>query len=150
MVTVRSWLQQLAARRAPNDWSGQDPIVENVYAGLRRFTFVSGSLDASALFAIETVTERIVLRLNAAHPAFPLIATAVGAGDDQGGTPIEGAPPSVETLKGRVEIAETAIRLMLAAWAEYEQELTGVRLRQAEESRHDWGRVVRRIMARQA
>jgi len=90
--------------------------------------FEASELDMGAFFAVRSRGAAIIITLGRTHPAFPLLSHAVR---DQGA---EG----------------DAVRLLLEAWARYEDEQPeGRRLQWAQEAREDWGRTARRLVTRQ-
>ena len=78
------------------------------------------------------------LTLNTSHPAYHNLVEILE--DD-----VEGASP--ETLRERLKNALDGLKLLLTAWARYEDEQPdGTRREIAQETRTDWGRVARNFL----
>jgi hypothetical protein len=141
MQTVRDWLQRLVGvSGCPGDVELR-AVLASAHAGLGKFTFGCARIDSPALFDFTMVSGHLELRLNAQHSAFPLLASALQL------TEHGAAEMQSDQDRERLRCSQAAIQLLLAAWAQHEYELSGVRLRRAEESRYDWGRLVRRILS---
>ena len=75
----------------------------------------------------------LLVTLNTEHPAYELL---LGAKD-----PAE-LPDNVEELKSQLQTAQEGLEMMLFAWARYEDEqVLPEKRRQAQNLRHDWGRM---------
>ncbi len=77
----------------------------------------------------------IVITLNTNHPAYSRLVEILEK-DPQG--------ESIEVLKRRLNNASDGLKLLLSAWARYEDEQT--RRERAEDTRYDWGRIARQFL----
>jgi hypothetical protein len=90
-------------------------------------------LEAGAFFSVQSRGGVILVTLNSEHPAYELL---LGARD-----PSE-LPDEVAELKSRLQSAQEGLEMMLFAWARYEDEqMDNEKRRQAQNVRHDWGRM---------
>jgi hypothetical protein len=101
----------------------------------RKFEFYEVSLVTPEFFTVRAKAGAILIGLNTDHPAYQHLVTLMRSSDDT---------DDVQQLKGRLSEAYEGLKLLLEAWARYEDELTdGRRKEQAQEARLDWGRVAR-------
>ena len=100
-----------------------------------KYVFVESAMDLPAFFSVTPRAGAIVLRLNTEHPVFEHL--------------IEVLEPDVSgTAEDRLSSAREGLKLLLEAWARYEDEQPeGYRRDAAMDARNDWGRVARRFFA---
>lgn len=102
-----------------------------------KYAIVDGNLESSAFFSVTPKAGKLIIALNTAHPAYPALVEVLE--EDT-----EGA--DAQTLRERLQNARNGLRLLLMAWARYEDELSGNRRNQAQDARVDWGRIARQFM----
>lgn len=112
---------------------------ETVNNGLK-YVFTEASLDADAFFSVKQRGGSIVLTLNTNHPAYPSLVEVLESAqveDEQ----------SVEECQTRLINALAGLKLLLFAWARYEDEQPdGMRRNNAQEARRDWGRIAKQFL----
>jgi hypothetical protein len=103
----------------------------------RKFEFIHVDLETSAFFSVRPRGGTILIQLNTTHPAYrhliALLEDDLDAAD-------------VEQLRGRMRKSYDGLKLLLEAWARYEDELPATKKDQARDARADWGRVAREFL----
>lgn len=103
-----------------------------------KYTFVEAPLDSPAFFSVKPKGGIIILTLNTKHPAYKNLVEVL---EDN----IEDA--DINTLRTRLANSLDALKLLLMAWARYEDEQPeGIRKQNAQDARIDWGRLARRFL----
>jgi len=100
-----------------------------------KYLFTTADLYSPAFFSVRPSGGVLVITLNISHPAYPKLVELLEEST-------EGS--SAEDLKARLENALEGLKLLLEAWARYEDEQPdGKRKEAAQSARTDWGRVAR-------
>jgi hypothetical protein len=126
--------------------SGMAQSTAEEYAGSAinqslKYLFVEAKLDTPAFFSVQPKGGAIVLTLNTGHAAYDRLVDVLekessGDSDD-------------ETLQERLNNALDGLKLLLMAWARYEDEQQSPQARErAQDARVDWGRMARRFLDR--
>jgi len=102
-----------------------------------RVQFTDADLDTPAFFSVRSMGGVLVVTLNTRHPVYENLLEALPT--DEGES--ESEDPAV--LRERLGSAANGLRLLLAAWARYEDELEGGALDRAQTARSDWGSMAR-------
>lgn len=103
----------------------------------RKYDFYPVDSHSPEFFSVRRKGGAILIGLNTNHPAYDKLITILEGAD---------AEEDVETLKARLSRSYEGLKLLLEAWARYEDELTdGPRRESAQEARMDWGRVARQF-----
>lgn len=101
-----------------------------------KFAFSQADLETSAFFSVKSMGGALIITLNTRHPAYEHLVAALE-------TP-EGVELTKEDLQERFLKAWRGLRLLLEAWARYEDEQPAGDHREAvQDARSDWGRVAR-------
>ena len=104
----------------------------------RRVLIQPGKLGATtAFFDVESVGDVIQVWLNETHPVYEHLIDVLRA--DEGEL-------STEDLMSRLQKADFTLRMLLVAWARYEDKLPLGNRQGALEMRMDWGREARRFL----
>lgn len=112
-----------------------------VSTGLK-YVFAHATLESSAFFSVRQRGGSIIITLNTDHPAFSSLVEVLER------DPNEAADD--EDLKRRLENALDGLKLLLMAWARYEDEQPdGPRRTQAQQARQDWGTLARQFLQRE-
>lgn len=114
-------------------------ISEDIVRHGVKYTFAEGPLDGRAFFNVRPVAGEIVIKININHPAYEhlveALQTEISEDDDR------------DELASRLTRANRGLRLLLMAWARYEdEEENPVRRETLQDIRTDWGRVAARFM----
>ncbi len=103
-----------------------------------KYVFVDADLDNPAFFSVKPKGGAIVITLNTKHPAYENLVEIL---EDE----VENVDP--ETLRSRLAKSRKGIKLLLAAWARYEDEQPeGKRQQNLQDSRVEWGKIARQFL----
>jgi len=114
-------------------------ILSSITIDLRlKYVFIQSPLPSSAFFEIQPVAGEIVVKLNTDHPVFEHlleVLTPTGEQDD-----------SAEALKYRLEKASIGLKVLLLAWARFEDDQVGAARSNVQDLRTDWGKMARKFL----
>lgn len=113
--------------------TAEDLAASTVGRGLK-YTFAHAANDFPAFFDVKSRGGAIIITLNTTHPAYEHLIEVL---EDE----LEEA--SIDTLKSRLIRARDGLKLLLTAWARYEDEQTDKRRTAVQDARWDWGRMAR-------
>jgi hypothetical protein len=100
-----------------------------------KYEIVEANIESPAFFSVKQVAGVLKVTLNTSHAAYRNLVEVLE--ED-----LEGA--TIEDLQERLQNARDGLKLLLSAWARYEDEQPDGRRRElAQEARTDWGRVAR-------
>lgn len=103
-----------------------------------KYVFVESAMDTPAFFSVAPRGGAIMVRINTEHPVYTHLIEVLEKQEDD----------SPENAEGRLANAREGLKLLLEAWARYEDEQPeGPRRDAAMDARSDWGRVARRFFA---
>lgn len=106
-----------------------------------KYKFVHASVDSPAFFTVRPTGGVIMIRLNIDHPAYQYLIEILEDGNED---------EDASALRQRLDNALDGLKLLLAAWARYEDEQPSTQLRErAQEARSDWGRLARRFLSKE-
>ncbi|MBD2312298.1 ATP-binding protein [Desertifilum sp. FACHB-1129] len=106
-----------------------------------KYTFAEADLETAAFFSVKPRGGAIIVTLNTSHPAYKNLVEVL---EEE----VEGV--DVETLRDRLTNSLEGLKLLLMAWARYEDEQPdGKRKQAAQDARVDWGRIARRFLERE-
>jgi hypothetical protein len=110
---------------------------ETIDKGLK-YRMEAASLEGGAFFSVQPRGGVLLVTLNTDHPAYDLLLGARNPSD---------LPDDPEKLKERLGSAQSGLEMMLFAWARYEDEQTSPdQRRNAQNVRHDWGRMAENFL----
>lgn len=132
--------QELEGQGVPAE-AAKELAARTVSTGLK-YVFAHADLETPAFFSVRQKGGSIIITLNTSHPAFSSLVEVLERDPERSDTD--------EDLKGRLDNALDGLKLLLMAWARYEDEQPDGRRRdQAQESRLDWGRLARQFLQRE-
>lgn len=103
-----------------------------------KYEFYKVGVDTAEFFTVRPKGGSILIGLNTNHPAYDHLVTLLETSDEVN---------DVDVLKARLRKSYEGLKLLLEAWARYEDELTdGIKKERAQEARLDWGRVARQFL----
>lgn len=106
-----------------------------------KYTFAEADLETAAFFSVKPRGGAIIVTLNTSHPAYKNLVEVL---EEE----VEGV--EVETLRERLTNSLEGLKLLLMAWARYEDEQPeGKRKQAAQDVRVDWGRIARQFLERE-
>lgn len=114
----------------------QELAAETIDKGLK-YRIEVASLEGGAFFSVQPRGGVLLVTLNTDHPAYGLLLGAQQPGE---------MPDDADSLAEKLQAAQNGLEMMLFAWARYEDEQAGERRRQAQNVRHDWGRMAENFL----
>ncbi|MBF2002679.1 MAG: ATP-binding protein, partial [Synechococcales cyanobacterium M58_A2018_015] len=104
-----------------------------------KYTFAEADLETPAFFSVKPRGGAIIVTLNTSHPAYDKLVEVMEKDVDN---------VDAEILRTRLSNSLEGLKLLLMAWARYEDEQPdGSKLRQAaQNARVDWGRIARQFL----
>ena len=103
-----------------------------------KYVFNESDLGTSAFFSVTPRGGALIITLNTSHPAFRHLIELLDSSNPE--------DLSGEELQTRLNNAWRGLKLLLEAWARYEDEQPeGPRRSQVQDARNDWGRVARPV-----
>jgi hypothetical protein len=103
----------------------------------QKYEFYKVGVETAEFFTVRPKGGSLLIGLNTNHPAYDHLVTLLESSDDD---------DEVDALKTRLRKSFEGLKLLLEAWARYEDELTdGIKKERAQEARLDWGRVARQF-----
>jgi hypothetical protein len=116
----------------------KDLAARTIEAGIK-YTFAEASLEGRSFFTVRPVAGEIVIKININHPAYKNLVEVLEQDVDGSASP--------EQLRDRLVRANRGLKLLLMAWARYEDEQpTDERREEIQDIRTDWGRVAARFL----
>lgn len=102
-----------------------------------KYIFAEADLESAAFFSVKQRGGAIIITLNTSHPAYPNLVEVLEKEEDS----------DPEMLNERLYNALDGLKLLLMAWARFEDEQPdGMRRTQAQDTRVDWGRMARQFL----
>ncbi len=109
--------------------------VTRIITNKHKYIFEEADLETPSFFSVRPKAGKILIILNTGHPAYENLVEVL-AGDT--------STDDTDKLKKRLSKASDGLKLLLTAWARYEDEqINPVQKERVQESRTDWGRVAR-------
>ena len=103
-----------------------------------KYTFAEANLETAAFFSVKPKGGAIVVTLNTNHSAYENLVEVLEEDMDN---------VDAETLRARLAKSQKGLKLLLAAWARYEDEQPdGKRRQDIRDVRVDWGRIARQFL----
>ena len=103
-----------------------------------KYVFAEADLETAAFFSVKPKGGAIIVTLNTNHPAYKNLVEILEKD-------VEGVDE--ETLRSRLTNSLEGLKLLLMAWARYEDEQPdGKRRQMAQDTRVDWGRIARQFL----
>lgn len=104
-----------------------------------KYIFVEAEIDSQAFFSVQPKGGAIMLTINRNHAAYErlvdVLEKEVSSKDDE------------DSLRERLNNALDGLKLLLMAWARYEDEQMSPQARErAKDARQDWGRMAKRFL----
>lgn len=102
-----------------------------------KFDFQSLDIQGSEFFTVRKKGGALLIGLNTNHPAYDKLVALLDRSETES---------DPEKLRVRLRQSYEGLKLLLEAWARYEDEQTdGTRKERAQEARQDWGRVAKQF-----
>jgi hypothetical protein len=118
--------------------SAKELAAKTVDDGLK-YVFAEADFDAAAFFTVKYTGGAILISLNVSHPAYRHLIEVLEDVPEQA---------TADDLRERLENSRDGLKLLLTAWARYEDEQPNDRRRVVvQDARAEWGRYAREYMA---
>ncbi|MCE3270968.1 MAG: ATP-binding region ATPase domain protein [Ramlibacter sp.] len=114
-------------------------LASSAIEGSLKYIFAEANLDSPAFFSVQPRGGALIVTLNTRHPAYSRLVDVLEK---------DRSNQSTENLQERLENALAGLKLLLMAWARYEDEQDSSRREHAQDARVDWGRIARRFLDR--
>jgi hypothetical protein len=102
-----------------------------------KYSFTDSSFESDAFFTVQPSGGALNIILNRSHPAYDHLIEVLEHNDKD----------NDKDLKVRLDEASKGLKLLLAAWARFEDEIPdGDRKDEIQDARKDWGRIARKFM----
>jgi len=116
--------------------TAEELAASTVGRGLK-YTFAHAAISGAAFFDVKSRGGTIIISLNTSHPAYEhlieVLEEEIGEAD-------------IEILKSRLIRARDGLKLLLTAWARYEDEQPDRQRSKVQDARWDWGRMAREFL----
>lgn len=113
-------------------------VVDWLFKNNLKYSFVDAEFESSAFFSVKSKGGKIIISLNTGHPAYHKLVEVLDE-TTEGSTQ--------EELDRRLKNASEGLKLLLMAWARYEDEQPDGKLKTSvQESRQDWGRIAKQFL----
>jgi hypothetical protein len=104
-----------------------------------KYVFAEASIDSPAFFSVQPRGGALIITLNTRHPAYSRLVDVLES---------DKKDQSTQSLEERLNNALNGLKLLLMAWARYEDEQDSTGREGAQDARVDWGRIARRFLDR--
>ncbi|HNE52578.1 MAG TPA: hypothetical protein PK079_05335, partial [Leptospiraceae bacterium] len=106
-----------------------------------KYVFAHADIQTPAFFTVRPKAGTIIITLNTEHPAYDNLMEILNE---------DTTNVSREDLVDRLSRARDGLKLLLEAWARYEDTLPDGNIKdKAQEVRNDWGRMAKRFMTKE-
>jgi len=119
--------------------SNTDEVVDRLFGGPNlKYSFVVSEFQSFAFFNVRSMGGKIIISLNSKHPAYHKLVEVLQESTSE--------TNEIE-LKQRLNNASDGLKLLLMAWARYEDEQPDGELKEyAQDARQDWGRIAKQFL----
>lgn len=133
----QSEITKTLTEQGVTETQAQELAAKTINDGLK-YTFAEADLETAAFFSVKPRGGAIIVTLNTSHPAFDKLVEVMEKDMDDA---------DVEILRTRLSNSLEGLKLLLMAWARYEDEQPdGKRRQAAQDTRVDWGRIARQFL----
>lgn len=130
-------IQQTLLDEGLTSQSASELAAVTVGRGLK-YTFAEANISSFAFFDVKSRGGSIIISLNTNHPAYSRLVEVLEREFDES---------DIEELRARLLTARDGLKLLLMAWARYEDESPdGPRRKMVTEARWDWGRIASQFL----
>lgn len=118
---------------APND---AKDFADRAIEDSLKYIFTEAGLDSPAFFSVRPKGGALMITLNTNHSAYARLVDVLESDEDG----------DKDDLRERLNNALAGLKLLLMAWARYEDEQQPEGRERAQDARIDWGRIARKFM----
>ena len=110
-------------------------VVDWLFKNNLKYSFVDSDIETPAFFTVKSRGGKILISLNTNHPAYHKLVEVLEQSTEN---------VTQEDLQRRLGNASEGLKLLLMAWARYEDEQPDGKLKSnVQDSRQDWGRIAK-------
>ena len=137
--TEQENIQDIITDLAENSVPEADVLAKELFEHHVKYQFITASLETRAFFSVSPVGGKIIVKLNTNHPAYDQFVEVLSGEIDSNTDPAE--------LLDRLRKAKNGLKLLLLAWARFEDEQPdGKRKDAVQDVRVDWGKMAAEFM----
>ena len=115
-------------------------LTETTFESNLKYIFTYTELDSSSFFSVRPKGGELLILLNSKHPVYDNLIQILDNEDND----LNESENNVNELNDKLTKARTGLRLLLAAWARYEDEQNDEeQLEKLQDIRNDWGKILR-------
>jgi hypothetical protein len=116
-----------------------EDFADNAVDNSLKYIFVEADIESQAFFSVQPRGGAIMLTLNTNHAAYDRLVDVLEKESSE--------RDSEDSLQDRLNNALDGLKLLLMAWARYEDEQISAQARErAKDARQDWGRMAKRFL----
>lgn len=113
-------------------------VVDWLFNQNLKYSFVVSDIESPAFFTVKSRGGKILISLNSNHPAYHKLVEVLEESTSDSND---------EELKQRLSNASEGLKLLLMAWARYEDEQPDGKLKSnVQDARQDWGRIAKQFL----
>ncbi|MGO4876560.1 ATP-binding protein [Pedobacter psychrotolerans] len=132
-------LQEIVAELVEGEVPDATNFAKTIISTSTLYQFVESSFESQAFFSVSPVGGKIIIKLNTSHPAYDQFVEVLNDDIDK--------EISKADLEKRLLAAKDGMKLLLMAWARFEDEQPDGRLKSnVRNARIDWGRMASAFM----
>ncbi|WP_016988892.1 ATP-binding protein [Flavobacterium sp. ACAM 123] len=132
-------LEEILSELVGDDVPEAKEYADEIHNSKILYQFVNANLESRAFFSVSPVGGKIIIKLNTNHPAYQQFVEILN--DD-----VE-VDSEKEDLIRRLRLAKDGMKLLLMAWARYEDEQPDGKLKESvKDARMDWGKMAAEFM----
>jgi hypothetical protein len=135
-------LEEIKSELAGDNVPEAEAYAKEIFNSTVKYQFVDASLESRAFFSVSPVGGKIIVKLNTKHPAYSQFVEVLK--DDI-------SPDSnLNDVISRLQKAQNGLKLLLMAWARYEDETPDGKLKgNVQDARMDWGKMAAEFMSKE-
>ena len=132
-------LEEIESELAGDNVPEAEDYAKEIFNSNVKYQFVDASLESRAFFSVSPVGGKIIVKLNTQHAAYNQFVEVLK--DD---IPSDS---NLDDVISRLQKAQNGLKLLLMAWARYEDETPDGKLKgNVKDARMDWGKMASEFM----
>lgn len=132
-------LEEIVSELVGDDVPEANEYAAEIFNSNVLYQFVNANLESRAFFSVSPVGGKIIVKLNTNHPAYQQFVEILNDDVD--------SDSDLGELVRRLRLAKDGMKLLLMAWARYEDEQPDGKLKESvKDARMDWGKMAAEFM----
>lgn len=133
-------LGEIQSELAGDNVPESENYAKEIFNSTVKYQFVDARLESNAFFSVSPVGGKIIVKLNTQHPAYNQFVEVLN--DDIA------SDSNLQDVISRLQKAQDGLKLLLMAWARYEDETPDGKIKRAvQDARMDWGKMATEFMS---